>query len=59
MTEFTLEKERVGEGITANHLFSYTSRVSGHRLQEKVEVLFFIPRFSVFTYSLKISCNVF
>lgn len=41
MTEFTLEKELVGEGITANHLFSYTSRVSGHRLQEKVEMLFY------------------
>lgn len=60
MTEFTLEKELVGEGITANHLFSYTSRVSGHRLQEKVEMaFFFIPCFSVFTYPLKISCNVF
>lgn len=59
MTELTLEKELVGEGATANHLFSYTSRVSGHRLQEKVEMAFFIPCFSVFTYPLKISYNVF
>lgn len=59
MTELTLEKELVAEGATANHLFSYTSRVSGHRLQEKVEMAFFIPCFSVFTYPLKISYNVF
>lgn len=52
MTEFTLEKELVGEGITANHLFSYTSRVSGHRLQEKVEMAFFLYHALVFSLIL-------